>query len=182
VPPQTKLTASLEDYVEAIFNIASRQGAARVTDIAEDLSVAKSSVTGALKTLSSRGLVNYDPYSVITLTEEGHRIAERVVRRHFILAKFLELVLGLPSEAASANACRIEHAVEPKVVERLVKFVDFVELCPRAGEDFRLAFKEFYEGKAVASCLECVRKALEATQRDPARGCATDVQVGAIKQ
>ncbi len=178
MPVQEELTARLEDYVESIYHISARQGAARVTDIAADLEVTKSSVTGALKTLSSRGLVNYDPYSVITLTEEGEEIAGRVVRRHGILARFLEEVLGVDAEGAQTNACRIEHAVEPNVVERFVKFVDFVEQCPRAGEDFRLAFREFYEGKAAASCVECVRKALEATQGDRATACAADLQDG----
>jgi DtxR family Mn-dependent transcriptional regulator len=153
------LTASLEDYIEAVYNIEGRQGAARVTDIAEDLGVAKSSVTGALRGLSSRGLVNYDPYSLITLTDEGKAVAERVARRHSILARFLEEVLGLPANVAQENACRVEHAMSPEVADRLLKFVEFVENCPRGGEDFIKGFARFFAGHNDGClCEECLAK------------------------
>ena len=159
------LTASLEDYVESIYHIAAKQGAARVTDIAADLDVAKSSVTGALRTLSSKGLVNYDPYSVVTLTSQGSEVAQRVVRRHSILARFLEEVLGLARETAEANACRLEHSLEPRVTERLIRFVAFVESCPRAGEEFRKGFERFFSGAAgELRCADCLGKALESAE------------------
>ena len=180
---KTKLTASLEDYVEAIYNIASKQGAARVTDIAADLDVAKSSVTAALKNLSARGLVNYDPYSIVTLTGEGRAAARRVVRRHVILEKFLEEVLALPREVAEANACRLEHAMETEVVDRLLEFVEFIERCPRAGDDFRSGFARFARGgKGPVRCEECIRAAMESArmlEKAPCReGGAPDIPAG----
>lgn len=172
MPDTLDLTASLEDYVEAIYNIAVRKGAARVTDIALELSVAKSSVTGALRSLSSKGLVNYDPYSIITLTPDGEEVGERIARRHAVLAEFLEEILGLSAEVAQANACRIEHSMEPAVVMRLLKFIDFIEKCPRAGEDFRAGFKRFYEGgDAPYQCVECLGRALEAAEETSSAPC-----------
>jgi DtxR family Mn-dependent transcriptional regulator len=166
VTDTAKLTASLEDYVESIFKLVAKQGAARVTDIADDLDVTKSSVTGALRNLSSRGLVNYDPYSIITLTDEGARIGARIARRHAILERFLEEILGLARETAEANACRLEHAVEPRVVDRLVKFIDFIEACPRGGDEFREGFVRFYGGKGGrARCADCIALAAEAAER-----------------
>ncbi len=181
MPSRAKLTASLEDYVESIYHIAVRQGAARVTDIAADLDVAKSSVTAALKNLSARGLVNYDPYSVVTLTDDGERAARRVVRRHVILGKFLQEVLGISSEVAEANACRLEHAMEADVVDRLLEFVEFIERCPRAGDEFREGFKRFARGGHAGPlrCEACIKEALAVAgtlEGAPCRGpVSTDI-------
>ncbi len=83
-----KLSASLEDYLEAIFWIAESKGAARAKDIAERLCVKASSVTGALQALKEKKYVNYAPYDVITLTSKGMEVAKKVVRRHQILSDF----------------------------------------------------------------------------------------------
>ena len=119
-----RLSASLEDYVEAIYRIEARQGAARVKDIAESLDVAMPSVTGALKALVAKELVNYKPYSVTTLTAQGTVIAREVTKRHEIMARFLKDVLGLDASVAERNACRLEHATSRKTFERIKEFTD----------------------------------------------------------
>ena len=65
------LSSNMEDYLEAIFHISSEKQAARAKDIADRLKVNKSSVTGALRSLSEKGYVNYAPYDIITLTGKG---------------------------------------------------------------------------------------------------------------
>jgi len=118
------LSASLEDYLEAIYHVASEQGAARVRDIAARLGVQMPSVTGALRTLASKDLVKHDPYSHVTLTPEGERIAREMVRRHEVLTDFLVRFLGLDAATADRNACHLEHAMEPVVLTRLVKLIE----------------------------------------------------------
>jgi len=169
-----RLSASLEDYIEAIYNIASRQGAARVTDIAAELGVAKSSVTGALRTLSEKGLINYDPYSLITLKDEGLEAARKVARRHSILEHFLSRVLALDAEVARENACSIEHVMDSRAVDRLLEFIEFLEKCPRAGAAGMEGFRRFHqrEGSPVG-CLECVEAALEAARVNERPPCET---------
>ena len=76
------LSASLEDYLEAIFHIVARNQVARAKDISLRMKVSGPSVTGALRSLSEKGLINYAPYDVITLTDKGNALAEDVVRRH----------------------------------------------------------------------------------------------------
>lgn len=125
--PETGMTASQEDYLEAILQLSEENRVARSKEIAERLNVTKASVTGALRQLKANGLVNHDPYSYITLTEEGERIARDVTRRHEILADFLLRVLGLDEKAADENACRIEHAIDQEVLDRLIDFVAFVD-------------------------------------------------------
>jgi len=167
-----ELSASLEDYIEAIFNISREANVARVKDIAAEVGVNKSSVTGALKALSAKGLVNYDPYSLVTLTPEGRSAAEVVVRRHRVLARFLEGVLGFGAQAAQEQACRLEHAMEPETLSRLLKFVEFVDSCPLAGEKFREGFKRFFGGPHdQCSCPECAAAAREAAAALSERPC-----------
>ena len=81
------LSASLEDYLEAILQLERASRVARVSEIAEHLKVSRPSVTGALRNLSARGLVSHAPYSHATLTEEGARIALEVERRHIAMRR-----------------------------------------------------------------------------------------------
>jgi DtxR family transcriptional regulator, Mn-dependent transcriptional regulator len=121
-----KLSESLEDYLEAILNLSDESGIARAKDVAETLGVAKSSVTGALLLLASKGLVNYRPYEYITLTKKGQAEAARVAGKHGVLKCFFTDVMGVEAGDAQEAACRAEHALGPVIMNRLVEFVDFV--------------------------------------------------------
>ncbi|MGI6458904.1 MAG: metal-dependent transcriptional regulator [Candidatus Hydrogenedentales bacterium] len=127
-----RLSASLEDYLEAIFHIVQEKQASRAKDIADRLNVNSSSVTSALHALKERGLVNYEPYDLVTLTPEGLRLAKEVVRGHEALHSFFVDVLGVESSEAEAAACGMEHAMSPLVLERLVRFIDFVGTASEA--------------------------------------------------
>lgn len=71
-----ELSASLEDYLEAIYNVIQEKQAVRSKDIAETLKVSRSSVTSALHALADKKLINYAPYDIITLTTGGRNRAE----------------------------------------------------------------------------------------------------------
>ena len=77
--PEERLSASLEDYLEAIFHVVEAKQASRAKDIADRLNVNSSSVTSALHALKERGLVNYEPYDLVTLTPEGLRIEAQTI-------------------------------------------------------------------------------------------------------
>ncbi len=124
------MSASLEDYLEAIYHLERQGRVARVRDIAARLSVQKPSVTGALRSLASKDLVNHDRYSYVTLTPAGERVAADMVRRHDVLTGFLADFLGVAPAAADRNACAMEHTNEAEVLDRLVAFV---ERARRAG-------------------------------------------------
>lgn len=118
----TGLSASLEDYLEAILHLERANRVARVSEIARTLCVSRPSVTGALKVLASRGLVVHARYGHVTLTHEGARIAAEVARRHAGIRDFLTTVLGVPYEQAEIAACRMEHVLAPEVLARFVAF------------------------------------------------------------
>lgn len=156
------LSASLEDYLEVIFHLEQSNRVARAKDIADQMNVQRASVTGALKALAGRGLINYSPYSYITLTESGRGIARDVIRRHRTLREFFESTLQLQPEEAEANACRIEHAIAPEAIERLVRFLEFVKICPRTGTDWYEAFARYCRtGSQTSDCQTCLKVCIE---------------------
>jgi DtxR family Mn-dependent transcriptional regulator len=130
LPAGTSLSESLEDYLEAIYQLERRSGAARPADIAARLDVSRPSVTGALRALSERGLVHYAPYAAVALTSAGRKTAAEVARRHGILKEFLERVLSLPADQAERAACRMEHVLEADVLTRFLDFARFTDSCP----------------------------------------------------
>jgi len=132
-----KLSASLEDYLEAIFVIAEEKGAARPKDISVRLHVKAASVTGALKTLAEKKLVNYAPYDVVTLTATGKRIAKNIAKKHKALLNFFTNVLDIPQDEVEDFACKMEHIIPDHVLERFVEFAEFVDKCPNRGAIWR---------------------------------------------
>lgn len=151
------LTSSLEDYLEAIFHLEQQQRVARAKDIADKVGVARASVTTALKTLADRGLINYEPYSYITLTTLGKKKAQEIVRRHRVLKEFFQDFLRLEADHADDNACRVEHALDEKATNRLVEFLSFLRECPRGGEDWLKSFEKFcIQGPDEDRCKQCI--------------------------
>ena len=138
--PADGLSASLEDYLEAILKLEVQARPARVRDLASELSVHKSTVSAALKSLSEKGLVNYSPYELATLTAEGRRIAEAVSSRHHTIKRFLSEVLGVPDEQAAENACRMEHVIDSDVAKRMVLLAEFAEKSAAGGDDWPSRF------------------------------------------
>ena len=131
-----EVSATLEDYLEAILTLSRKTGGARARDIANTLRVHKSTVTAALKNLSDKGLINYSPYEITTLTPEGEEIAQGVTNSHRIIHDFLTDVLLIDDKVAEKNACRLEHDVDEQVLDRLVLFAEFVKTHPRTGSDW----------------------------------------------
>lgn len=123
---ETNLSASQEDYLEAIAELIESHGHAHTSDIAARLNVRMPSVTNALGLLSRNGYVSYRPNFPVTLTKEGATEAERVRHRHRILETFFRRLLGLSVEQAGKAACRIEHIIDENTVERFRIFSDAV--------------------------------------------------------
>lgn len=116
-----KLSHSQEDYLEEIYVQVLNNGFAKVTDIAKSLNVKKASVTAALIQLTNKGLINYSPYSSITLTLDGKKQAKKILKKHKILNELFSEVLNLND--ASQIACEVEHLISDKNVEKITKFI-----------------------------------------------------------
>ena len=145
-----RLSASLEDYLEAIYTISRDKFVAHANKIAKNLGVRKSSVSWALNQLSEKGLINYRPYEAISLTEQGLQQARQISSRHQQIQRFLEDVLGINPEQAESNACRMEHVVDPAVLDRMKQFIHFLESDPKKSTAFLSVFRQFSEERSPA--------------------------------
>lgn len=122
-PISNKVSSSLEDYLEVIHEIIEEKHGVKAIEISRRLGVGRSSVTDALKSLSSKNLVNYSRYDVISLTEEGKKIAKEVIAKHSVLYDFFNNVLKLSPEEADKNACRVEHVISEEALEGFKQFM-----------------------------------------------------------
>lgn len=112
----SELSTAQEMYLKTIYLEEREKPVARPKGLAAKLDVSKASVSGALKTLAAKGLVEHDPYSYVTLTDKGRSLAEEIMWRYLVLRRYMQEELGLSLELAEANACRMEHVVDDEVI------------------------------------------------------------------
>lgn len=117
--PLPPLTAPVEDYLKAIYELESRQGSAATSDVADALAVAPASVTGMIRRLAAQGYLDHIPYRGVQLTDAGRRAALRTIRRHRILESYLTGVLGYPWDRVHDEAERLEHAASDDLIDRM---------------------------------------------------------------
>ena len=113
-----QIRESAEDYLESILVLSQKGGGVRSVDIAARLGVSKPSVSHAMKLVREDGYIAMDRYGTVTLLEKGAEIANRIYERHTVLTKMLE-GLGVPSDIARADACKMEHDISPESFERI---------------------------------------------------------------
>lgn len=121
-------SATLEEYLETIYRL-SEDGTVRPSAVADSMGVSGPTVTVTLRRLESHGLVSRDGTDVL-LTPDGLSKALDIVRRHRVSERFLVDVLGLDWEEAHEEACLLEHALSPRVLEALESFLGEPASCP----------------------------------------------------
>ena len=141
-PPE--LSASLEDYLETIYFLSRDEGKARPKEIAKRMKVRAASVTGALKALSDKGLINYAPYASVTLTDDGREIARSIAVKHEALLHFFTQVLGIESSEAEEFACSMEHNIPDHILQRFVRFAEYTEKCPSFNASWQESAEAYF--------------------------------------
>lgn len=114
-----RLTAPVEDYLKAIYGIELAGGAAGTNDIAQRLMIAPASVSGMVRRLADQGLLAYERYRGVRLTEEGRRAALRTLRRHRVIEAYLVRALGYSWDGVHEEAERLEHAASDDLIDRM---------------------------------------------------------------
>jgi DtxR family transcriptional regulator, Mn-dependent transcriptional regulator len=117
LPSPLEVTARVEDYTKAIYAIESRAGSASTNALAERLGVRAPTVTAMLKHLSTLGLVVYERYRGVRLTEAGRKVALEVLRHHRLLELYLAESLGLGWDQVHAEAEVLEHVLSEELEE-----------------------------------------------------------------
>src|SRR5262245_30580820 len=115
-------TAILEDYVELIADLLASTGEARATDIARRLGVSHPTAISTIARLKRESLATARPYRGVFLTEKGEALAKRVRARHRLVVNVL-IALGVPPEAAEADAEGIEHHVSETTLRAFARFL-----------------------------------------------------------
>lgn len=152
------LSASQEDYLEMIFFLSREEGDTRPKEIAERMKVRAASVTGALKALAGKGLINYAPYAAVTLTDAGREIAALIAGKHEALLHFFTQVLGIEASEAEEFACTMEHTIPDHILKRLVGFAEYTEQCPSFNASWRENAEGYFckaQNRDATQCEKC---------------------------
>lgn len=131
------LSSGLEDYIETIYIAHLNDTLLKGAALARKLNVSRASVSEALTKLVAKGLVHYSSYEAITLTEKGLELAQKVYNKHHILKEFFEKVLKIPANDAGENACKIEHIISQNILDRMIKFTNFIQEHPEIISEFQ---------------------------------------------
>ena len=123
-------TPSMEDHIEQIYLLIEHKGYARVSDIAEALSVLPSSVTKMVQKLDKDGYLIYEKYRGLTLTPRGQKLGKRLVQRHDLLEQFLRLI-GVDEERIYEDVEGIEHHLSWNSIDRIADLVQLLEEEPQ---------------------------------------------------
>lgn len=118
-----KIQESAENYLETILILSQRKGSVRSIDVAAELGFSKPSVSIAMKNLREKGCVTVDGDGLLSLTEQGKRIAERVYERHTLFTEWL-ISLGVNEKTAAEDACRIEHVISAESFQAIKRHVN----------------------------------------------------------
>ena len=123
-------TERIQEYLEAIYKRQDEGGPVSTSALAEDLKVSQPAVTDMLRSLESKGLIDYRPGRGATLTGQGNEKALEVIRRHRLWERFLVDVLGMEWDKVHEQACLLEHVTSPEMEERMAALLGNVDTCP----------------------------------------------------
>lgn len=124
-PPPVRTTAAVEDYLERISELIKTKGYARVVDIAAELKISQASVTTMVQRLDAEGLLNYEKYRGMVLTDAGEAVAARIAHRHELLTQFLRQ-LGLDEDVITRDVEGMEHHVSPETFAALERLTELL--------------------------------------------------------
>lgn len=137
------LSSGLEDYIEAIYIAHKNNKPLKGAELARQLCISRASVSEALAKLVAKGLIKYNSYEAISITDIGIEEAIKIYNKHNALEQFFEKVLGIDKKEAGVNACKIEHIISENVLNEMKNFTEF---CQKNSEILEKYNKEKYYG------------------------------------
>ena len=117
------ISKSLEEYIKNMYVLKKQNGNVRVTDVAEKMNCSKASVNKALNNLKDNGLVNYETYGTIEITDAGEDLAQKILESYDIVFIFLKDVLGMEAEVAEKEAENMKSSMSDETVNKLARYV-----------------------------------------------------------
>src|SRR5437667_6049558 len=130
---EESLSATVEEYLEAIYNMSAEDEVVIGARLAERFQVSEPTVTEMLKRLVRDGYIEMDTRRQVTLTEAGKQAAEAVLRRHRLTERFLVDMLGMQWHQVHEEACRLEHFISGAVEARVITSLNNPTTCPHGN-------------------------------------------------
>ena len=146
------LSKSLEEYVKEMYVLKMNKGEIRVTDIANSLQVSKASVNKAIKQLDAENIVEYETYGEIKLTQEGEKIAKKILEAYDITYLFLSEILQVDSKLAESEAKEMKNILSDNTINKLAKYTH---------EKLGLASLECGYDIDNEKCISCLRRTMK---------------------
>jgi Mn-dependent DtxR family transcriptional regulator len=126
-------TFRMEDYLEIVYELVQHKGYATLADVAEYLNVRPPSVTMMMRRLDQSGLLNYEKYRGIRLTEKGMDIAKIIHDRHSVLSEFLKMI-GVSEKIANEDAESMEHHLHTQTMQRLIELMRILKVANNSDD------------------------------------------------
>ena len=117
------ISKSLGEYLKTIYIIQKQNELPRVTDIAEKMNCSKASVNKALKQLKENGLINYETYGQIDITDDGVKLAKKILEANDIVYLFLKEVLGEEQSIAEEESKELKMVMKDSTLNKLAKYL-----------------------------------------------------------
>ena len=131
--PAPELTAPVEDYLKAIFELERSGEPAETNAIARMLGIAPASVSGMVRRLAEQGLITHERYRGARLTPAGRRAALKTLRRHRVIEAYLTSALGYSWDRVHDEAERLEHAASDELINRMAAAIGEPETDPHGA-------------------------------------------------
>ena len=121
-----RVSPSMEQYIETIAHLLTKEKVCSVSDIAEEAQVSRPAASRAVRDLAEKNLVTHRAYGYVDLTDQGRSIADQLTARHEKLFRFFNEVLGYDDDKADEDACRLEHELDDAMVSRFIELADWL--------------------------------------------------------
>ncbi len=129
-----EISATVEEYLEAIYRLEEKKGSAKTGDLAKELNVTLGTITNTIESMEKQNLIIHKPYKGVKLTKKGRKLALDVVRRHRLSERLLTDILRLEWSKAHDAACKLEHAIADKdIIQPLEEALGKPKTCPHGN-------------------------------------------------
>jgi DtxR family Mn-dependent transcriptional regulator len=128
-----QVTNQTEEFLESVYRLQERDGAARTSELVKMLKVVPGTVTNTVERLEKRRLLTHEAYKGVKLTEQGRNIAIQVIRRHRLSERLLSDVLKMEWSKVHEAACELEHGITDEVAKNIEKVLEWPETCPHGN-------------------------------------------------
>jgi len=145
------LSESIEEYLKTLYKLSQEKKLVSTSSISSELRIAPASVTQMLQRLAKMGLVDYSPYRGVKLTMKGYKRAEKIIRKHRLLERFLYDILNLKEDKIHQQACEMEHALSDDAERALCQLLKQPSYCPDKNPIPPCNFK-------FKTCNECLKR------------------------